>query len=319
MSKTANINATSDAEMMANSASEEETEAIDISTLSFEFRGEPIPVTKASTVTPGEAQMALECKQFTTWVARCEQTYGNKLLKMHSVEIQSVDPFGKRGVGFVKVNAHCTLIEGGVEHDHRMKGICFLKGDTVAVLVVLHCEDGTVHSLLVEQPRVAIGQISALELPAGMLDAEEDYRNPSRAAVTVLELECGIAVETKELVNLTELACQEATDAGHLPYPAVASSGGACDEFVRYFFIEKCVTVEQLKGLDKKMVAGKEFSEFIYLNVVPWEQLWKISGDSKTMIAMFMLEQLRKEGKVKAAGEMATPLTECHASESFLD
>ena len=57
------------------------------------------------------------------------------------------------GVGFVKIHAHCTLTEGGVEHSERLKGICFLKGDTVAVLVGLYCEDGTVHSLLVEQPR----------------------------------------------------------------------------------------------------------------------------------------------------------------------
>ena len=62
-------------------------------------------------------------------------------------------PTSVRGIGFVKINAHCTLVEGDVEHEHRLKGICFLKGDSVAVLVALHCEDGTVHSLLVEQPR----------------------------------------------------------------------------------------------------------------------------------------------------------------------
>ena len=56
-------------------------------------------------------------------------------------------------MGFVKINAHCTLTEGGVEHTDRLKGICFLKGDSVAVLVGLYCDDGTVHSLLVEQPR----------------------------------------------------------------------------------------------------------------------------------------------------------------------
>jgi hypothetical protein len=53
----------------------------------------------------------------------------------------------------VKINAHCTLVEGGQERDHRMKGICFLKGDSVAILVALRCEDGEVYSLLVEQPR----------------------------------------------------------------------------------------------------------------------------------------------------------------------
>lgn len=117
-----------------------------------------------------------------------------------------------------------------------------------------------------------------------MLDDEEDHRNPSRVAVKVLEEECGITVGASELVDLTNLACKEATDAGHLPYPGVAPSSGACDEFVRYFYIEKSVRVVQLEGLHKKLVAGKEFSAFIYLHVVPWEKVWKISGDSKTMM-----------------------------------
>ena len=73
-------------------------EEIDISALSFEFRGENIPVTASSTVSAAEAQMALECKPFTNWVARCEKTYADKMFKMHTVEIQSVDPFGNRYV-----------------------------------------------------------------------------------------------------------------------------------------------------------------------------------------------------------------------------
>lgn len=96
------------------SSDDEETEKIDISALSFEFRGEPIPVTTSATVTPGEAQMALECRQFTTWVARCEQTYGQKLLKMHSVEIQSVDPFGARYViNYLMIHNPQFLWSGG--------------------------------------------------------------------------------------------------------------------------------------------------------------------------------------------------------------
>ena len=87
------------AETLALSTSDEESvEEIDISALSFKFRGESVPVTASSTVTPAEAQMVLECKQFTDWVSRCEKTYANKQFKMHSVEIQSVDPFGQRYV-----------------------------------------------------------------------------------------------------------------------------------------------------------------------------------------------------------------------------
>ena len=82
--------------LTVSTSDEESVEEIDISALSFQFRGKQIPVTVASTVTAAEAQMALQCKQFTTWVARCEKTYANKMFQMHSVEIQSVDPFGRR-------------------------------------------------------------------------------------------------------------------------------------------------------------------------------------------------------------------------------
>ena len=89
---------------------EEDFEEIDISALCFTFRGEKVPVTVASTVSAAEAKMALECKQFAAWVARCEKTYSNKKFKMHSVEIQSVDPFGQRYV------SNCSYSTCSVSH-----------------------------------------------------------------------------------------------------------------------------------------------------------------------------------------------------------
>ena len=64
-------------------------------------------------------------------------------------------------VGFVKINADCTLVDGTTHHEHRLPGICFLRGSSVAILVALICEEeeeeegenGEVYSLLVEQPR----------------------------------------------------------------------------------------------------------------------------------------------------------------------
>lgn len=88
---------------MSTSDEESSEERIDISALSFEFRGEQVPVTASSTVTAAEAQMALECNQFTAWVARCQKTYADKQFKMHGVEIQSVDPFGQRYVSVCRI------------------------------------------------------------------------------------------------------------------------------------------------------------------------------------------------------------------------
>ena len=69
-----------------------------------------------------------------------------------------------------------------------------------------------------------------------MVDDDDD---PSVAAVKELEVECGMTVSKDELVDLTELACQEAADAGHLAYPGVAPAAGTSDEMIRYYYVEK--------------------------------------------------------------------------------
>jgi len=77
-----------------------------------------------------------------------------KRIDLLSVEIQHVDLFGSR-VGFVKIDAESSLVDGRTKHTSRLPGICFLRGGSVAVLLALICEelDGEVFSLLVEQPR----------------------------------------------------------------------------------------------------------------------------------------------------------------------
>jgi hypothetical protein len=52
----------------------------------------------------------------------------------------------------------------------------------------------------------------------------------------------------------------------------------------------------------------REHEKYITLKVVPMEDVWKISGDAKAMISLFLVDQLRREGKLPPAGELATPL-----------
>lgn len=60
------------------------------------------------------------------------------------------------------------------------------------ILVALFCDDGHCYILLNDQPRVPVGMVSVLELPAGMLD--DDTNTVEGTAVRELEEECGIAV-----------------------------------------------------------------------------------------------------------------------------
>ena len=92
----------------------------------------------------------------------------------------------------MKIKSNCTLVDKETEHEQPLPGICFLRGDGVSIFVALHCDDGEVYSLLVNQPRIPIGRVSALEVPAGMLDDESE--SVAGVAVKEMEEECGIKI-----------------------------------------------------------------------------------------------------------------------------
>lgn len=186
-------------------------------------------------------------------------------------------------MGFVKIKADVRLIRDGVELDHPLPGICFLRGDAVAIFVILYCEDEA-YSLLVKQPRIPIGRVQALEIPAGMLDSES--QTVAGTAVQEIKEECGIEIRSNELVDLTALACQEAHHEGYLPLPALPMSPGGCDESCRFFLLEKRVTRSELNDM-KGRLEGLP-GEYIQLQVVPMARVWEISGDAKAMMYVWL-------------------------------
>jgi ADP-sugar diphosphatase len=210
--------------------------------------------------------------------------------------------FSFRGVGFVKIKSHCTLNTESQQQTithHALPGICFLRGHAVTILVALICaETNTTYSLLVDQPRVPIGQASVLELPAGMLD--DDTQTIHGTAVKELQEECGISIQPKDLVNLTQLI--------HAPQHGLALSAGGCDEQCQFLYLEKMVTQKQLEAMKGRLTGLREHGEVITLRVVPIEDVWRVSMDVKAMVALFLLEQLRKQGTLPAEGQLATPL-----------
>ena len=124
------------------------------SELRFKFRNQNVPVSFLSSVSREVAQLALESEVFQTWSKRCEAEKEGRRIEMHSVEIQHVDLFGPR-VGFVKIKADSTLVDGVTNYKHRLPGISLVRGGAVAILVLLICEEenGKLYSLLVDQPR----------------------------------------------------------------------------------------------------------------------------------------------------------------------
>lgn len=171
----------------------------------------------------------------------------------------------------------------------RLPGICFLRGNAVAILVALFCDDdnhnhdeSSAYALLVEQPRVPIGSVSCLELPAGMMDDEK--QNVTGIAVQEIREECGIDIRPRELVDLSDLALQTPLKQGNLPMAAVPPSPGGCDEFCRFMYLEKRVSKTELDTMRGRLQGLRDHGEHITLRVVPLEEAWSISGDAKCMM-----------------------------------
>eukprot|EP00934_Nitzschia_sp_Nitz4_P001405 Nitzschia sp. Nitz4//scaffold12_size214221//78391//81058//NITZ4_001496-RA/size214221-augustus-gene-0.6-mRNA-1//1//CDS//3329535008//1405//frame0 len=244
----------------------------------FEFRDKSVSIT--SLVPEKETQLALKSEIFQTWVRRCQQVQGSKRIELEHVEIQSVDMFGSSRVGFLKLKAEAYLLDESTGKRNQLPGICFLRGGSVAILVALIGADQT-YSLLVDQPRIPIGQVSCLELPAGMIDSVND--GVSGTAAKEMEEECGIKLRPSELVDLTELACQDAVKSGHLPCSAVPPSPGGSDEFLRYMYYEVQVSDEELKSMQGRLTGLQDEGEVIILKVVPMDSLWRLSGDNKAI------------------------------------
>jgi ADP-sugar diphosphatase len=109
--------------------------------------------------TKEDLENVLKSDLFTNWKERIEKQND---YKVHEIDVQSVDYFGKR-IGFLKVKANCKNHEG-----ISIPGISFLRGGAVAILMILECE-GKEYCLLTQQPRLPIGEFPSLEIPAGMV------------------------------------------------------------------------------------------------------------------------------------------------------
>jgi hypothetical protein len=95
--------------------------------------------------------------------------------------------------------------------------------------------------------------------------------------------ECGIKLRPSDMIDLTNLTCQEAMKAGHLPCAGIAPSPGGCDEFLRYLYVERKVDSKELEKMRGRMTGLRDHGEYITLRIVPMEDVWKISGDNKAI------------------------------------
>ncbi|PNS19495.1 hypothetical protein CAC42_7339 [Sphaceloma murrayae] len=240
--------------------------------------------------------------------SRAEHAFHHEPYQLKSIQIQAVDYFGGKRVGFIKLKAEVRN-----EKDEMLPGSIFLRGGSVAMLVILQPDDvemGTEqdkHVILTLQPRIPAGSLSFAEIPAGMLDDSGSFAG---GAAKELAEETGLEIKQDELLDMTALALDKDAQAesGEALHKAVYPSAGGCDEFIPIFVYQKRIPRDQLKDWQGKLTGLRDHGEKITLKLVALRDLWREGArDAKALAAYALYQGLRAEGKIPA-GEVKSSM-----------
>eukprot|EP00004_Rigifila_ramosa_P013728 TRINITY_DN3064_c0_g1_i3.p1 TRINITY_DN3064_c0_g1~~TRINITY_DN3064_c0_g1_i3.p1 ORF type:complete len:927 (-),score=260.92 TRINITY_DN3064_c0_g1_i3:30-2810(-) len=235
-----------------------------------------VPITLAPGISVAAAKLAVESRQFVTWATKLPSS-----VTVRSVHITSVDLFGSR-IGFFKFFADAVDSAGAA-----IPGIVFMRGGSVGILPILHC-DGVRYTLLTVQARLPIASADFPEIPAGMLDEQGDFAG---VAAKELEEETGIKLNKTDLIDLSGIATPGFS--GMFPSP------GGCDEFVRLYAFERVVSSAQLSQFQGKLTGDIAEGEKITLKVIKLSDLVTETPDAKALSALHLYTHLVSVGKIK--------------------
>lgn len=231
-------------------------------------------------VTGKKIQLAIRSTLFLKWLASLDEK-----INVLSIEIQSVDTImrkGKEEVLFLKIKISVTDKSG-----RSLPGIVFLRGPAVGILIIFQTKEHD-YVALIESVRSAIGIASYPELPAGMIDNEN---NVLRVALRETEEETGVIPNAGEMIDMTKTFFKEKWD-GIYPSP------GACDELIKLFLYRQKSSEAEVKKMQSRKTGVAIENEHLKLRIVRLEELCRITPDVKAHCAYMMYTMLKKEGAI---------------------
>ncbi|XP_050265851.1 nudix hydrolase 14, chloroplastic [Quercus robur] len=244
---------------------------------------EPVQIVAAPGISDFQFRTAINSSLFKQWLKNLQTETGilaNNAMSLKRVLLQGVDMFGER-VGFLKFKADIVDKETG----KKVPGIVFARGPAVAILILLESE-GETYAVLTEQVRVPVGRLS-LELPAGMLD--DDKGDFVGTAAREVEEETGIHLNLEDMIDLTAFL-EPSTGCRVFPSP------GGCDEEISLFLYRGHVDKEIITQLQGKETGLRDHGELIKVRVVSYKNLWRMTADSKVLMAIALYEMAMREG-----------------------
>ncbi|KAF7533725.1 hypothetical protein G7054_g6843 [Neopestalotiopsis clavispora] len=200
--------------------------------------------------------------------------------RLTKVEIQSVDKFETKAgtkIGFVKLKADVISDKPKAP---PLPGIVFLRGGSVAMLMILKPTDSMDEKWVVmtEQPRIPSGSLAFREIPAGMLEKGKSFAGNA----------------AKRFWRRLQAEAQETLQ------QAMYSSPGGSDEYIPIFLWEKELDRQEIEDLRGKLTGVRKQGEMITLRVVRYEELWRGGArDAKTLAAWALYEGLNRAGLVQ--------------------
>ncbi|RMZ77571.1 hypothetical protein DV737_g4268, partial [Chaetothyriales sp. CBS 132003] len=239
----------------------------------------------------------LETMQTSTDLQRSDQNHPfhpkKQQYSLKSILIQSVDRFNGKDIGFVKMS---TTISNAEKPDKSLPGIVFLRGGSVAILMIIQQEGRDERSVVMtEQPRIPAGSLRFYEIPAGMIDNEGTFAG---AAAKELYQETGLRVAAHELIDMTAMALEKSRLPEQHLQKAMYPSPGGCDEFISLMLWQKLMSHTEIDEITKKLHGVGD--EQIHTKLVNYNELWSEGArDAKTLAAWALYEGLIRAGSLE--------------------
>ena len=162
---------------------------------------------------------------------------------------------------------------------NTVPGIVFLRGGSVALFIVLTCK-GKKYVLLTIQPRSPTGVYEFAEIPAGMTDGNSFVGS----AIKEIKEETGLEFVVDELVDMTQHI--------FIDDPSIFLSPGGSEEQMKFYLAEREVDETFLADLQGKCTGDISENEKIVLKVVPLEDMFAHTRDSKAIIAHWLYNRM---------------------------
>jgi len=261
-----------------------------------------IPVTVADGHTLDEKKL-LGFPAFKNWLEALQKnldmqttpghTFEKDPWRLEGVNIHSITVFANGKIGFMTIEALMR------KSDHKLERVIFLRGGSVAVLMILRPKDNRNerYVILTEQPRIGACSTAFLEIPAGMLDDKSG--DVIGKAMEEIQEETSLKVRKEELIDLTAMALEQAQTKEHLQ-PALYMSPANLDEYIPLLLWEKDLDRKEIEALKGKLTGERAKDELITLRVRDYEVLWKEGArDAKTLCAWALYEGLNRAGKIE--------------------